>query len=394
MIRINVPASKSLTQRALLLAALSDCETRLVSPLDCDDSRVLSEALVSLGARIEKDTDAWRVQPPDIFRPPTRPLKLGNAGTAVRFITGLAPLLPGSFVVDGDPAMRRRPMTGLLATLGEMGVEVVEMGKPCCPPIMLNPGPLEQVPAEVSLRAGGSSQELSALLMMGCRLPRGLVVHLEGRFPSRPYVRLTIQTLHAFGIDLRTSQQEIIEIPPKMPHTAEFTIEGDWTSASYPLAAGWLMNQPVEVDNLDPQSEQGDRIFKRLLQRLGQSGDQVFSLQDAPDIVPTVVACALFAQDVTEITGVSHLRIKESDRLAVLARETAKLGADVRELPDGILVRPRPLHGGVQLNPAGDHRMAMAFGLISLRVPDLVVANPDCVTKSYPGYWDMLARFR
>jgi 3-phosphoshikimate 1-carboxyvinyltransferase len=393
MISVQVPSSKSLTQRALILAALAATPTRVVHPLICDDSLVLAAALRRFGVKIDQGDDGWTITPPAKLLAPETPLQLGNAGTAVRFVTGLVPVMPGPITIDGDPAMRRRPMAGLLAALSEMGVHVAELGKPSCPPVVLTPGDPDGLPESVSLRAGGSSQELSALLLVGCRLPRGLRVLLDGNFPSRPYIELTIRTLEAFGVQVERPDTQTIVIPPQTPHAEQYPVEGDWSSASYPLAAGWLTGREVEVTNLDLHSAQGDRIFPQLLRQLNQGGHHVLAMGDVPDIVPTVVACALFAAGVTEITGVAHLRIKESNRLATLARELTKLGAAIRETPDGLVINPRLLSHSANLDPAADHRMAMAFGLISLRHPGIEILNPTCVSKSYPDFWNMLARF-
>lgn len=395
MIEVAVPSSKSITQRALILAALSDQPTELEAPLDCDDSRVLVDALRALGVLIGIGDDTWTVTPPARLASPTiHPTSLGNAGTAVRFLSGLAPLLPGPLCIDGDAAMRRRPMGGLLSALNQLGVEVIELGKPNCPPLLLRPLPNAEPPDEVVLHEVKSSQELSALLMMGCRLPRGLRVRLTGSMPSWPYVELTFRAMAAFGVVVQTGDADTLTVPPVVPRAERFHVEGDWSSASYPLAAGWLTDREVRVTNTSTESVQGDRVFPRLLEKLSRPGPRIFTMNDTPDLVPTVVACALFAEGATEITGVAHLRIKESDRLAVLVRETQKLGAKIREMPDGLMVEPAALRGGAQLDPANDHRMAMAFGLISLRVDGLSVLNPDCVSKSYPDFWTMLARFR
>jgi 3-phosphoshikimate 1-carboxyvinyltransferase len=173
-----------------------------------------------------------------------------------------------------------------------------------------------------------------------------------------------------------------------------FEVEPDWSSASYPLAASFLSGKPARVVGMVRDSLQGDRVFPRILDSLTGAGPRVVDLSDAPDLAPTVIACALFADGATTICGAAHLRIKESDRIGVPIRELRKLGADLEERPDGLIVRPAPLKGPAELDPAKDHRMAMAFGLVSLRVEGVRVLDPGCVSKSYPTFWKMLEAFR
>lgn len=402
MIELDVPTSKSVTQRALLLAALGPGESRIVSPLDCDDSRRLLGALAELGIPIRQSEGALILRGGGRLRTPAGPLDLGNAGTAVRFTSALALLAEGPVRIDGDPAMRRRPMPGLLAALSALGARVEEHGRPGCPPVTITP-PLDlaQVPPDVALDASGSSQQLSALMLIGARLPRGLRIRVGGHLPSRPYVDVTAQLLRDFGAVVRilegaSGPSEVVVAPGLRRRTYE--VEGDHSSASYPLAAGFLTGVPVRIRNTRQDSLQGDRVFTALLERLAQppraSAPRVFDLTHTPDIAPTLATCALFGVGATQLTGCAHLRIKESDRLAVLARGFRALGADLDELEGGLFIRPRELHGGVALDPAHDHRMAMCFALLGLRLPGIEILDPACVTKSYPGFFDMLARFQ
>jgi len=248
-------------------------------------------------------------------------------------------------------------------------------------------------PPEVPFTARHSSQELSALLLMGAALPGGVRVHVDGDLPSRPYVDLTVAVLDAFGVAVSEHAGEF-RVAPGGPRATEYAVEGDWSSASYPLAAGWLTGREVEVTNAVATSVQGDRVFPELLARIAAPGPREINLKDAPDLAPTVTACALFADGETAITGAAHLRVKESDRIAVLVRELARLGADLEEREDGLVVRPAPLAGPAALDPTADHRMAMAFGLVGLRVPGVEITDPGCVSKSYPDFWAMLEAFR
>ncbi len=399
MIEIQVPSSKSVTQRALILAGLSDCPSKIQNPLDCDDSRALRAGLAQLGVSSRSDGSYLIITPPDTIKLPPKELYLHNAGTAVRFLTGLAPLIPGTYVVDGNAAMRTRPMPGLLDALRSMGVEITEMGRAGCPPIRLTP--TTPTTNAIELRAGGSSQELSALMLMASRLPQGLTITIQGKMPSKPYIDLTLETLRAFSIQVQSEGDNVFYIPATIPRLTPapehddrvFQVEGDWSSASYPLAASWLTGIPVKLSNLNTHSKQGDRAIQSILTQLSEPGPRVLDLTDTPDIAPTVAACALFASESTKITGIAHLRIKESDRIAVLARELGKLGADLIETHDSLTITPTELFGPAELDPAEDHRMAMVFGLLTLKISNLRIKDPHCVTKSYPDYWEMLQRF-
>jgi 3-phosphoshikimate 1-carboxyvinyltransferase len=428
MIEIRVPTSKSVTQRALVLAALTPGASRVLEPLRCDDSQVLLSALERFGVYVSRGDRSLSLHGEGQLRAPPEPLHLGNAGTAMRFCAALTLLADGPVTLDGDPAMRRRPMAGLLRALQRCGARVQEHGRPGCPPLTLTP-PADPgaVPAEVSLDPSGSSQQLSALLLVAPRLARGLRVRLTGTLPSRPYVDLTLAILRDFGATAQAlgatdprvdAGGPVDRVPtgrepgapsdslggaaasPRIYHVArgglharDYRVEGDHSSASYPLAAGFLTNHPVQVTNVRPDSPQGDRVFPVLLDRLDAPGPRTFDLSDTPDIAPTVATCALFSTGQTTLVGLAHLRIKESDRLAVLTRAFRQVGADVQEHDDGLVIHPRPLHGHVTLDPAHDHRMAMCFGLLGLRLPDIQISDRQCVTKSYPGYFEMLERF-
>jgi 3-phosphoshikimate 1-carboxyvinyltransferase len=399
MIEVRVPTSKSLTQRALVLAALAPGRSEIRDPLDCDDSRVLRRALTALGVRITDTVEGLAVEGGAPLRTPDGPLRLGNAGTATRFCAGLALLACGPVTLDGDDAMRRRPMPGLLAALRHLGARVTEQGRPACPPITIHPpARLADLPAGVTLDAAGSSQQLSALLLVAPRLPAGLRIALATAPPSRPYVDLTLDSLAAFGVTVDTrpgpAGQAVYRVGPQRLRAAAVTIEGDHSSASYPLAAGFLTDRPVRVVNTRADSRQGDRVFGALLEGLRRPAPRTFHLADTPDIAPTLATCALFAAGETRLTGLAHLRLKECDRLSVLAAGFCQVGADLDELADGLVLRPGALHGDADLDPARDHRMAMCFGLLGLRLPGIRVTDPGCVTKSYPGFDEMLARFR
>lgn len=388
-----VPGSKSVTQRALVLAALADGPSELRGALDCDDSRRLREALRALGTRLDdREPSRWRVTPGPL-RDPGRTLDCGNAGTTLRFLAALALLLDAPLALDGDEHLRRRPLGDLVDALAALGVAASWGGRPGCPPVTLRRTGAGAESATVA--SGRSSQFASALLLAAPRLPGGLAVRLSGPVVSRPYLALTVECLRAFGVAVEGAAAATeLRVAPGGPHGTSYVVEGDWSSAAFLLAAARIAGRELRLDNLREDSAQGDRAIVGLLAGLDRPAPRTFDLCDCPDLLPPLAAAAAFTPGPTTIAGVAHARIKESDRLAVLAAGFRRAGVRVAELPDGLRLEPGVDPGTVTLDPHDDHRMAMAFGLLGLRHPGLVVARPECVGKSFPGFWDELRRLR
>jgi len=408
--RVTAPPSKSVTQRALITASLAPGVSRLHRPLLADDSRHLMTALSAVGIPIsvrgEGDTAVVEVDATSGVRAAdAQALFAGNAGTAMRFLCARLSAERRTFLLDGDARMRQRPIEDLLKALRSLGAAAESVRGDGCPPVRVGGRGL---PGGRTVLAGGrSSQFLSALLLAAPAAEHGVEIEIEGDLVSRPYADLTIDVMRRFGV--RASPD-----PPsggavrfgvaagQAYRPADFTIEGDYSSASYFFAAAAVVPGRVEVEGLDPRSLQGDARFLDLLEAMGcrviRSGDSVAvegtaplrgidaNLGDLPDVAPTLAAVALFAEGETRITGVPHLRIKESDRIAALCDEIGRLGGEAEPIPDGLVIRPRPLRGAA-IDPHGDHRMAMAFAIAGLRVPGLSILDPACVTKSYPGFW-------
>ncbi|MBN1771435.1 MAG: 3-phosphoshikimate 1-carboxyvinyltransferase [Deltaproteobacteria bacterium] len=389
----TVPGSKSVTQRALVLAALADGPSELRGALDCDDSRRLREALRALGARIEDaDPAAWRVTPGPL-RVSTAPLECGNAGTALRFLAALALLIDDPLTLDGDEHLRRRPLGDLADALATLGVAATWRGRPGCPPVTLRR--TGQPGDAVTVESERSSQFASALLLVAPRLPAGLSIRLSGPVVSRPYLALTVECLRGFGVAVEDAAAGTeLRVAPGGPRGTSSFVEGDWSSAAFLLAAARIAGRALRLANLRDDSAQGDRAIVELLAGLDRPAPRTFDLRDCPDLLPPLAAAAAFAPGVTTISGVAHARVKESDRLAVLAEGFRRAGVRVGELPDGLRLEPGDDPGPATLEPHDDHRMAMAFGLLGLRRPGLRVSNPGCVGKSFPGFWDELERLR
>jgi 3-phosphoshikimate 1-carboxyvinyltransferase len=359
------------------------------------------------GQAIVAEVDATRD-----LAPPGAPLVVGNAGTAMRFLTARLAGERAEFVVDGDARMRERPIEPLVAALRALGAAAVCMKGNGCPPVRVGGRGLRG--GRARLHGGVSSQFVSALLLAGTMAETGLDLEVDGPLVSRPYVELTIDVMRRFGVTVASEEPRDADATMRFRVAAgqscrpgEVVIEGDWSSASYLFAAAALLPGRVEVRGLENASLQGDARFLDCLQEMGcrvtRSSDAIVvegperlrgieaDLGDMPDVAPTLAVVALFATGETRILGVPHLRFKESDRIAALCASIARLGGAAEPAPDGLLVRPRPLRGAA-LDPHDDHRMAMAFAVAGLRLPGVVILNPGCVSKSYPGFWNDLDR--
>lgn len=413
--RIAAPPSKSATQRALIAAALAAGRSQLRHPLLSDDTRHLIAALDAVGitARVvgAGDDAVVRVEGRGGVIPANRAeVSVGNAGTAMRFLTALLALGGGNYIIDGDARMRQRPIEDLLIALRPLGAAAESVRGDGCPPVRVGGGGLHG--GTTRLRGGTSSQYLSAILLAAPPVSEGVRVEIEGPLVSRPYVRLTIDVMRRFGAEVQTApagpEPNVFVVSPGHPYRpCDLEIEGDYSSASYFFAAAAVTAGRVRVDRLDPKSSQGDAQFLRLLERMGcrvEAGDGWVSVEgpedlvgiDAdcrgmPDIVPTLAIVALFAKGPGRISGVPHLKVKESDRIAALVAEINRMGGAATPAPDGLMIEPRPLHGA-RIETYSDHRMAMAFAVAGLRVPGVVIADPGCVSKSFPDFWEHFDR--
>ena len=398
---LAAPTSKSQTQRALLLAALSPGQGRLLTPLECDDTRHLRRALEQLGVACRdpgpEPGAQWLISGGvHQLRAPDEPLDCGEGGTTLRFLAPLSLLLQrGRLLLKGQGRLRTRPVAELGQALEQLGVELERPPGGQALPLGLR-GPLARGRREVTVDASRSRQFLSGLMMVGPCLPHGLQLHVPGPLVSRPYVDLTLAALARHGVQVverSSGAGRLFSVPPAVLSAGTAQVEGDWSGAAFLLAAAWLTRRPLVLTNLDRASAQGDRVMLDQLGQLWRPGAAEFDLTHCPDLIaPLAAACAL-APRPCRILGAAHARLKESDRVAVLCAGLRAVGVQVEELPDGLQIRPAATLAAATLDPAGDHRMAMAFGLLSLRQRGIVVADRACVGKSYPGFWRDLERF-
>lgn len=413
---LDAPGSKSISQRALIAAALADGadgESLLRGALDSEDTRYLRAALRALGVEIDdSDATCWRVRgcggrP----RAPEAPIFLGNNGTATRFLASLAALAEGAVHITGDARMAERPIAPLIDALKGWGVDIESDADNGCPPLTIRAHGIRG--GTTTLAAGKSSQYLSSLLLVAPYAEKTAEIRLEGRLYSRPYVEMTLAVMRAFGAAVEANADlSHFTIPSGAYRPGDYAVEGDASSASYFFAAAAICGGRVRVTNLPCPSLQGDAGFVDLLERMGcrverrhpQGGVAVSGppllrpidadLGDMPDVAPTLAVAAAFAQGESVLRNIAHLRVKECDRVAALAAELARLGIAVREEPDALFIHGQ---GGQSLRPApiqtyNDHRIAMSFALAGLRVPGVEIENPDCVGKSFPNFWEVFGK--
>jgi len=401
---VRVPPSKSLTNRALNLSLLVEGETEIIRPLESEDARAMVEALERLGYAVEKVAGGLLIRPERSVE--GAEIDCGASGTMLRFLTASLATRSGTWTLDGTDRLRERPLAPLIASLRELGAKIESLGDEGFAPIRIHGGTLKG--GKTSLDAGISSQFLSALLMASVRAEQRVSVHVT-ELTSAPYVEVTLRAMAEFGYLVRRAEGTFT-IEPQKRAGRRFVVEADYSSACYFGAAAALTGGQVTLVGLRPDSGQGDARFFSVLESMGAccawiGGDLEVtgpekltavaeSFSDMPDQVPTLAALAPFAEGTTEITDVGHLRLKESDRLRVVASQLGRAGVgDVLETSASIVVpgawaRASPPSQAVTIDTADDHRIAMSFALLGLRRPGVSIAEPGVVAKSYQDFWD------
>jgi 3-phosphoshikimate 1-carboxyvinyltransferase len=407
---VRVPGSKSITNRALVLGALSGRRCELRGALRSEDTEVMIEGLRALGFQVET---AWpdgvvridRRQARDIPRVHAD-LFVANSGTTMRFLTALVSLGHGRYRLDGVPRMRERPIGDLLEALGQLGVRAWSEAGNGCPPVVVEAGGLPGGHARI--RGDVSSQFLSGLLMVAPRARGDVILEVEGSLVSEPYVALTVAMMRSWGLRVAVEERSF-HIPSRQLYGLRgYEIEPDASAASYFWGAAAVTGGSASVAGLTARSLQGDVRFVDLLEEMGcrvvrgETGMTVrggplhgidADMNDVSDTVMTLAAVACFAEGPTTIRNVAHIRHKETDRLAALATELRRLGAEVDEFADGLTITPGPLHGA-EVETYRDHRMAMSLALVGLRIPGVVIKDPGCVAKTYPAFFADLEKLR
>jgi 3-phosphoshikimate 1-carboxyvinyltransferase len=409
---LRVPGSKSITNRALPIAALADGESRLSGGLVSDDTVVMCEALRALGIEVDTSGETWRViGTAGHLKQPAEPLYTNNSGTSARFLTAVASLAPGPVEIDGNSRMRERPILHLTDALRGLGVETEILGRDGCPPVRVQGGGLPG--GRVRMDARASSQYVSSILLAAPYAERDVTLDFIGdTLVSRPYIDLTIEVMGAFGVEASWgaaagySGENTLKVPAGQKYAArDYAIEPDASSAVYPLCAAAITGGRVRIEGMPQSSIQADLAIIELLERMGckvereanaieltgpEAGLQSLEVVDMnalPDAALAYAVVAIFSNGPTLITDVGNLRIKETDRLAALESELRRLGARAEAGPDWLQIRPAPLHGAT-IETYDDHRMAMSFALAGLRIPNVKIKDPGCVSKTWPDFFD------
>jgi 3-phosphoshikimate 1-carboxyvinyltransferase len=399
---VRVPGSKSITNRAYVLAALASAPTRVRAPLDSRDARLMLDALAMLGARSEHTADGVLVHPAAAGQrgaDETVTIALGNAGTVARFTPALAALGSSTVVFDGDEAIRRRPIGPLLAALRDLGADIEDEGRGAPPFTVRGNGGLRG--GKVNLDSSASSQFLSALLLAAPAFDEGVTVRLiGGNPPSEPHIAMTLDMLRRFGATVERDGTEF-SVAPGQLSCPGYVVEPDLSTAAPFVVAAAAAGGTVRIPGWPRHTTQPGDWMRSLLAELGATveldahgltvtgGSTIqganLDLHEVGELTPVISALLCFADSPSVITGVAHLRGHETDRLTALATELSGLGAKVSETDDGLKITPAPMHGGV-FHTYDDHRLVMAGAVLGLRVHGVAVENPATVGKTFPGF--------
>ncbi|NKY39891.1 3-phosphoshikimate 1-carboxyvinyltransferase [Cellulomonas septica] len=401
---VEVPGSKSLSNRYLVLAALADGPSRLRAVLSSRDTRLMGQALETLGVGVETGTD-WLVSPAPLRGHVT--IDCGLAGTVMRFLPAVAALADGPVQFTGDPEALVRPMGPVIQALRALGVRVDEDGEPGHLPITVH-GRGAVRGGHVDVDASGSSQFVSGLLLAGARFDQGLTVRHTGRtLPSLPHIEMTVDVLRAAGVEVDDSRPDIWHVAPGRVAGRDVRVEPDLSNAGAFLVAALAVGGTVRVPGWPSATTQPGGLLPGILERMGATtrldGDVLsvtgtgavrgadLDLKPAGELAPTIAALAVFGDSPTRLRGIAHLRGHETDRLAALANEITRLGGQAEQTADGLVITPRPLTGGVWRTYA-DHRMATAGALVGLRVPGVQVEDVATTGKTLPDFVGMWQR--
>jgi 3-phosphoshikimate 1-carboxyvinyltransferase len=403
--RMHVPGSKSLTNRALVCASLARGTSILANASGSDDTALLVNGLNQLGILARRTSSGIEIEGRGgALYAPKFPIPSGNAGTTLRFLLSLSVLASGTTVIETSGRMAGRPNDDIVDALRDLGVSVRH--EPHSTRFEVTGSGLPG--GEMTIRSDRSSQFLSSLLMVAPYARTRSTVTASGHVASAQYVRLTVDVMEHFGVHVGCEVDGRFSVGAPARYTpADYEVEGDASGATYPFAAAAAAGGEVFVPGVSESSHQPDAAFAGVLRRMGcrveskEGGTLVSRRGDLrgidvtmggmPDAVPALVAAALFAEGETRISGIGTLRFKESNRIEGFAGELRKLGGNIGVDGDVLTVRPAPLHGAM-LATLEDHRLAMSFAVIGLRVPGVTIDDPGCVRKSYPAFWEELDR--
>ncbi|MBF0225967.1 MAG: 3-phosphoshikimate 1-carboxyvinyltransferase [Desulfobacterales bacterium] len=403
---ISVPGSKSYTHRIIIAAALSDGVCKINNDLRSEDTVFTGSALEQMGIKMEQHLDYVIVHGASgKFKPCSEPVYLGNSGTSMRLMTGVAALGEGLYTLTGTERMHQRPIVDLIDSLSRLGVcaKAVNDG---CPPVEIKGRNIKG--GSVPIKCDISSQFLSSLLLIAPYTRKGLEITVTAGPVSKPYIDMTIDVMEKFGVKVKRDGYEFFKVQGgQIYKSGEYNVEPDLSQASYFWAAGAITGAKVKVKGVKKNSIQGDLrltdVFAAMGCKVSYENDGIsvaggnlegieVDMSDMPDMVPTLAVVAAFAKGTTEIKNVAHLKAKESDRLGAVANELTKMGIAVSSSDSGLIIQggqPK----GVSINTYNDHRIAMSFAIAGLSTPGVLIQNEKCVDKSFPNFWEVFQGF-
>jgi 3-phosphoshikimate 1-carboxyvinyltransferase len=401
--QVSVPGSKSYTHRMLIAAALSDGICTIKNALISEDTQFTIEALKQMGVQIEVRSDDMRVYGRNgRVGACSAPIYLGNSGTSMRLLTGVAALGKGTYTLTGTDRMQMRPIKDLLDALQLIGVKARSLKDNGCPPVAVTAAMISKNKVDINCQI--SSQYLSALLLIAPCTQNGLEIGVTGGPVSRPYVDLTTELMKTFGLRFEREDYRRFNVPGRQIYRAgEYAVEADCSQAAYFWGAAAIGGTDIKVMGVKTDSAQGDIRFVDLLQRMGcrvsKASDGIrvaggslaaieADLADMPDQVPTLAVVAAFAEGTTVIKNVAHLKSKESDRLSATVTELKKMGIEAACSENELVVKGGKPKGSI-IDTYNDHRIAMSFAIAGLNVPGVCIRNEGCVEKSFPGFWEV-----
>ncbi|ELS4176949.1 3-phosphoshikimate 1-carboxyvinyltransferase [Salmonella enterica] len=407
---INLPGSKSVSNRALLLAALACGKTALTNLLDSYDVRHMLNALSALGINYTLSADRTRCDITGnggaLRAPGALELFLGNAGTAMRPLAAALCLGQNEIVLTGEPRMKERPIGHLVDSLRQGGANIDYLEQENYPPLRLRGG---FTGGDIEVDGSVSSQFLTALLMTAPLAPKDTIIRVKGELVSKPYIDITLNLMKTFGVEIANHhyQQFVVKGGQQYHSPGRYLVEGDASSASYFLAAGAIKGGTVKVTGIGRKSMQGDIRFADVLEKMGATitwGDDFIActrgelhaidmdMNHIPDAAMTIATTALFAKGTTTLRNIYNWRVKETDRLFAMATELRKVGAEVEEGHDYIRITPPAKLQHADIGTYNDHRMAMCFSLVALSDTPVTILDPKCTAKTFPDYFEQLAR--
>jgi len=397
--KVRAPSSKSYTIRGLMCAALAKGKSKIIYPLSSDDTGAARNALSQIGVSTEEDEDWWQVTG-DNFHQPATDLFCGESAATLRFMTAICSLVPGRCRLVAGPSLSKRPIKPLIQALGQLGVSCSCQGEVA--PAIVEGGRLKGGTTE--LAGDISSQFVSALLFIAPLADEGVAIRLTTPLESKPFVLMTLECLEKFGVEVAsTPELREFKVTKQEYKPTRYRVEGDWSSASYLLALGAIGGE-VEVENLNVESWQGDKVILDLLREMGASvkvNDSSVTvrrsrlnairadLSDCIDLLPTVAVLAAAADGVSEFTGIERARIKESNRVSAVKDGLERMGVKTEEDRDRLTItgsRPK----GAAIKSYDDHRIAMAFSILGSIAGEATINDAECVSKTFPQFWEVL----